>query len=228
MEYDPADVPALIEPIERGVADVVFGSRLSRRPAAAGVPLLAPRRQPVPVAPHGDPLQHDAERHGDGLQGVPHRRPAGPRPEAERLLDRARDHRPRSASRSCGSTSCRSPTTGARTRKGRRSPGETGSRRSGCSCVSESETEQPEPASSGARRRIRRHVGWVGLVVSLLFGYLAFRDVDLGELRDALARPAARLPPPRRSGSRRLAWSCERGAGNCSSSTRRARRFAPS
>ncbi len=29
MEYDPSDVPALIEPIERGKADVVFGSRLS-------------------------------------------------------------------------------------------------------------------------------------------------------------------------------------------------------
>jgi len=29
MEYDPEDVPALIEPIERGVADVVFGSRLT-------------------------------------------------------------------------------------------------------------------------------------------------------------------------------------------------------
>jgi glycosyltransferase involved in cell wall biosynthesis len=29
MEYDPADVPALIEPIERGVADVVYGSRLT-------------------------------------------------------------------------------------------------------------------------------------------------------------------------------------------------------
>ncbi len=29
MEYDPADVPELIEPIERGAADVVFGSRLS-------------------------------------------------------------------------------------------------------------------------------------------------------------------------------------------------------
>jgi glycosyltransferase involved in cell wall biosynthesis len=28
-EYDPVDVPALIEPIERGVADVVFGSRLT-------------------------------------------------------------------------------------------------------------------------------------------------------------------------------------------------------
>jgi glycosyltransferase involved in cell wall biosynthesis len=29
LEYDPEDVPALIEPIERGVADVVYGSRLS-------------------------------------------------------------------------------------------------------------------------------------------------------------------------------------------------------
>jgi glycosyltransferase involved in cell wall biosynthesis len=29
MEYDPAEVPSLIEPIQRGVADVVFGSRLS-------------------------------------------------------------------------------------------------------------------------------------------------------------------------------------------------------
>jgi glycosyltransferase involved in cell wall biosynthesis len=28
LEYDPVDVPALIEPIERGIADVVFGSRL--------------------------------------------------------------------------------------------------------------------------------------------------------------------------------------------------------
>ena len=29
LEYDPAEVPALIEPIVRGSADVVFGSRLS-------------------------------------------------------------------------------------------------------------------------------------------------------------------------------------------------------
>jgi glycosyltransferase involved in cell wall biosynthesis len=29
MEYDPVDVPALIEPIVRGAADVVYGSRLS-------------------------------------------------------------------------------------------------------------------------------------------------------------------------------------------------------
>ncbi len=29
MEYDPAEVPTLIEPIERGLADVVYGSRLA-------------------------------------------------------------------------------------------------------------------------------------------------------------------------------------------------------
>jgi glycosyltransferase involved in cell wall biosynthesis len=29
MEYDPAEVPALIQPIKRGSADVVFGSRLA-------------------------------------------------------------------------------------------------------------------------------------------------------------------------------------------------------
>jgi glycosyltransferase involved in cell wall biosynthesis len=29
MEYDPAEVPALIAPIKRGVADVVYGSRLA-------------------------------------------------------------------------------------------------------------------------------------------------------------------------------------------------------
>jgi glycosyltransferase involved in cell wall biosynthesis len=29
MEYDPAEVPALIEPIQRGMADVVYGSRLT-------------------------------------------------------------------------------------------------------------------------------------------------------------------------------------------------------
>ena len=28
LEYDPADIPSLIEPIEQGVADVVYGSRL--------------------------------------------------------------------------------------------------------------------------------------------------------------------------------------------------------
>ena len=50
MEYDPVDVPALIEPIQRGFADVVYGSRLSGGRPAARVPLLASRREPLPVA----------------------------------------------------------------------------------------------------------------------------------------------------------------------------------
>ena len=45
----------------------------ARRQAAAGVPLLAPRRQPLPLAGHERALQHDALGHGDRLQGVPHR-----------------------------------------------------------------------------------------------------------------------------------------------------------
>src|SRR4051795_8649084 len=38
MEYDPAEVPALVEPIERGLADVVYGS-----PPTGGEP---PRARP--------------------------------------------------------------------------------------------------------------------------------------------------------------------------------------
>ena len=121
MEYDPAEVPTLIEPIERGVADVVYGSRLARRPAAAGVPLLAPRRQPLPVAcVTGRALQHDALGHGDRLQGVPVRRPPLARPARERLRDRAGDHRQDLQAASCASTSCRSPTTAARYDEGKK------------------------------------------------------------------------------------------------------------
>ena len=46
------------------------------RPPSARLPLLAPRRQPFPVARDRAPLQHDPQRHGDGLQGIPQRRAA--------------------------------------------------------------------------------------------------------------------------------------------------------
>ena len=39
MEYDPADVPALIEPIARGAADVVYDVN-GRRAVAAKLPLV--------------------------------------------------------------------------------------------------------------------------------------------------------------------------------------------
>jgi uncharacterized protein (TIRG00374 family) len=43
-------------------------------------------------------------------------------------------------------------------------------------------------STSGARRQLRSRIAWAGLLFSLLFGYLAFRDVDFGELREALGQ----------------------------------------
>ena len=54
----------------------------ARRQAAARVPLLAPGRQPLPLAGHERPLQHDALGHGDRLQGVPDGRAPLARPDA--------------------------------------------------------------------------------------------------------------------------------------------------
>ena len=120
MEYDPADVPALIEPIERGAADVVFGSRLSGgQPQRAYLFWHLVGNRFLSLA-HERALQHDALRHGDRLQGVPHRRPALARPARERLRRSSRRSPPRSASASCGSTSCRSPTTAARYAEGKK------------------------------------------------------------------------------------------------------------
>jgi glycosyltransferase 2 family protein len=42
-------------------------------------------------------------------------------------------------------------------------------------------------SASGVQRHVRRRIGWLGFLLSGLFGYLAFRNVDLRELRDALA-----------------------------------------
>ncbi len=41
-------------------------------------------------------------------------------------------------------------------------------------------------STSGARNQFRSRIAWAGILLSLLFGYLAFRDVDFGELREAL------------------------------------------
>ena len=68
LEYDPADVPALIEPIVRGVADVVYGSRLLRWKASAGLPLLAFGREPLSHPDGEHSLQHHPLRHRDGYK----------------------------------------------------------------------------------------------------------------------------------------------------------------
>jgi len=66
MEYDPAEVPELIEPILRGVGRRPSTARAlrGRESRRRAVPLLAPRRQPVPLASDLCALQHHPLRHG--------------------------------------------------------------------------------------------------------------------------------------------------------------------
>ena len=79
MEYDPADVPALIEPIQRGAADVVYGSRL--RAAGRSARTSSGTSWATGSCPaHERPLQHDAHGHGDRVQGVSRRSAAPARP----------------------------------------------------------------------------------------------------------------------------------------------------
>jgi glycosyltransferase involved in cell wall biosynthesis len=92
LEYDPTDVPQLIEPLERGVADVVFGSRLrGGRPQRAYLfwHLVGNR---VPQSARERALQHHPVRHRDRVQSVSHGDPHLPRPSRGQLRDRARDH----------------------------------------------------------------------------------------------------------------------------------------
>ena len=73
LEYDPADVPGADRADRARRADVVYGSRLSGgRPQRAYL-FWHLRRKPLPLAADERPLQHDALRHGDRLQGVPQR-----------------------------------------------------------------------------------------------------------------------------------------------------------
>ena len=68
LEYDPEDWPKLLAPILRGKAQVVYGSRFTGE--RRNMLFLALDREPVPLARHQRPLQHDALRHGDLLQAV--------------------------------------------------------------------------------------------------------------------------------------------------------------
>ena len=73
LEYSPEEYPLLTELIVAGRADVVYGSRFLGRHRVfllthyMGNRLLTLHRQ--------RPLQHDAHRHGDLLQGDAHGRP---------------------------------------------------------------------------------------------------------------------------------------------------------
>ena len=76
LEYSPEEFPELISLICEGRADVVYGSRFSGSPPR--VSLHALRREPVSDARDQRALQHDADRHGDLLQGDAHAKCCAP------------------------------------------------------------------------------------------------------------------------------------------------------
>ena len=89
----PRDLPTLLEPAPGGPRRRRLRHPPARRRAAARAPVLALRRQPLALAADQRPLQHDAQRHGGRLQGVP-RRPDPLAPPGQRRLPlRARGHR---------------------------------------------------------------------------------------------------------------------------------------
>ena len=90
LEYSPEEYPDLIELICKGQADVVLRLAVSR--PAPRVPVHALPRQPHRHAGHQHPVQHDADRHGDLLQGDADRRAAVVHARVERLRHRARNH----------------------------------------------------------------------------------------------------------------------------------------
>jgi GT2 family glycosyltransferase len=132
LEYDPADVRALIEPIERGAADVVFGSRLS-----GGRPTV-----PTCSGTWSATASSASPRAFSTTQ-----RSATSRPATRRFEKACSNHstftkttsrssqrsQPRSANASSASTNCRSPTTAEPTPKAKRSPDMTASKHSGFS-----------------------------------------------------------------------------------------------
>ena len=111
-------------------------------------------------------LQHHAQRHRDGLQGVSDGRPTLARPSEGRFRHRGRDHREGLPAGTCESTRSRSRITVGPTPRARRSPGATASRRSRCcwclrmlgrpSVVSPA-SAAASARSKGKRRRCEEH-----------------------------------------------------------------------
>ena len=207
MEYDPADIPALVEPIERGMADVVFGSRLSGgKPQRAYLfwHLVGNRFLSLLTGLLYNTTLSDMET---GYKAF--------RSDVLRSLDLRQDDfsiEPEITAKICkrnsASTSCRSPITRGATPRGRRSRGETVSRRSGSYSASGSASRPPPrtPARLGGRGALR----------SLRLPGAARRRPR--RARRGAPRPGLRLPTagPRRP--RRRACCSAPGAGRCCSS----------
>jgi glycosyltransferase involved in cell wall biosynthesis len=99
LEYDPYELPMLLEPIlgrvgRRGLRVALPGGR-----AAAGPHVLALPGQPHPHLRVERLHRPEPHRHGDLLQDDPAGSPPHPSPDPRPLRHRARDHRPPLAGR---------------------------------------------------------------------------------------------------------------------------------
>src|SRR4026208_1680530 len=77
LEYDPKDYPSLLQPIQEGVADVVYGTRLAGGRRAPRAFLLALHGQPYVDLAFQYAHQFKSLRHGSRLQSLSRRRIEG-------------------------------------------------------------------------------------------------------------------------------------------------------
>ena len=70
LEYDPRDYAILLQPIEEGKADVVYGSRFLGAPHRVTMFWHLIANQPIDSDDQYF-VQHDPHRHGNRLQGFP-------------------------------------------------------------------------------------------------------------------------------------------------------------
>ena len=128
LEYHPRDLLRIVAVFVEEEADAVLWLAVRRRRTAARPALPARARQPVAHVPVEPRHQPEPDRHGDVLQGGPHR-PAEVDPARARTTS-ASSRSSRSSSRSGrrASSRCRSATRAAPTRKARRSTGSDGFR----------------------------------------------------------------------------------------------------
>ena len=132
LEYSPEEFPDLVELIVDGPRRCRL--RLAVPRASPRLPVHPLPREPGADADHQHPLQHDADGHGDLLQGHAARGAAMASTCSPTASASSRKSRRKSSSAAIASTRCRSPTTAADTTKARKSPGRTASSPSGCSC----------------------------------------------------------------------------------------------
>ena len=158
LEYDPQDIPKLLDPVLDGRAKVVYGNRTFGSHSAFSFWYVMGNKAVTTVRQRAVQLLH--RRPGDLLQADAGRAVPVARRQVARVRHGGRGHRQAAAPARSGPTRCRSATTPAAAKRARRSPGRTASRRwsswaasgpaSGPPARSAKRSETPRP--TGVRR----------------------------------------------------------------------------